>query len=83
MEHAGYTPGEEDEQIFSYLSRIGATTKYMLPESNNNLLERKLIDIGFIVTFHILCFQTRISLFILTFFEVPFLFFNFIQVSFL
>ena len=32
MEDAGFTPGEEDELIFSYLSRIGATTKYMLPE---------------------------------------------------
>ena len=32
IKDAGYTPGEEDEQIFSYLSRIGATTKYMLPE---------------------------------------------------
>eukprot|EP00795_Rhopilema_esculentum_P017827 gene17827-9517_t len=29
---AGFTSGEEDEQIFSYLSRIGTTTKYMLPE---------------------------------------------------
>eukprot|EP00794_Sanderia_malayensis_P005818 gene5818-6514_t len=32
MEDSGFTPGEEDEQIFSYLSRIGGTTKYMLPE---------------------------------------------------
>eukprot|EP00794_Sanderia_malayensis_P013481 gene13481-14877_t len=32
MPNSGFTPGEEDEQIFSYLSRIGVTTKYMLPE---------------------------------------------------
>lgn len=31
-EGSGYTVGEEDEQIFSYLSRTGVTTKHMRPE---------------------------------------------------
>eukprot|EP00795_Rhopilema_esculentum_P015807 gene15807-7112_t len=29
---SGYTIGEEDEQVFSYLSRTGVTTKHMSPE---------------------------------------------------
>ena len=35
---SGYTAGEEDELVFSYLSRIGSTTKYMLPEGKRLFL---------------------------------------------
>eukprot|EP00794_Sanderia_malayensis_P000978 gene978-293_t len=41
IQNSGFTPGEEDEQIFSYLSRIGATTKYMLPEHSSETVKIK------------------------------------------
>ena len=31
-DNSGYTVGEEDEQVFSYMSRTGTTTKHMSPE---------------------------------------------------
>ena len=37
-EGSGYTVGEEDEQIFSYLSRTGVTTKHMRPECEFSVL---------------------------------------------
>ena len=37
-EGSGYTVGEEDEQIFSYLSRTGVTTKHMRPECEFDVL---------------------------------------------
>ncbi len=37
-EGSGYTIGEEDEQIFSYLSRTGVTTKHMKPECELHVL---------------------------------------------
>eukprot|EP00794_Sanderia_malayensis_P014430 gene14430-15935_t len=40
---SGYTAGEEDEQIFSYLSRIGSTTKYMLPEGRNEVITEHVL----------------------------------------
>lgn len=35
---SGYTIGEEDEQVFSYLSRTGVTTKHMSPERMYKIL---------------------------------------------
>ncbi|XP_065072071.1 uncharacterized protein LOC135696565 isoform X2 [Rhopilema esculentum] len=37
-EGSGYTIGEEDEQIFSYLSRTGSTIKHMLPEHRDDAI---------------------------------------------
>ncbi len=47
---SGYTIGEEDEQIFSYLSRTGPTIKHMLPESKfYSLRIELLIDEAYLV----------------------------------
>eukprot|EP00794_Sanderia_malayensis_P012451 gene12451-13738_t len=43
---SGYTAGEEDEQIFSYLSRIGSTTKYMLPEGRNKIITEHVLALN-------------------------------------